>query len=433
LISRELFAHYVRDALVSYHDPARLQVHPLIDLLRLKSLAATSSGAALKQLLRDTIEQLRPGMSVDAARPEWTSYRLLVLRYLRAYSPQLVCEELGFSLASFYRHHQDALEALASLLWEHYVQQRSMPQVASRLMEGSGQDKMASEEATRIARESYRQSLDLCSILEAALEIVSALAAKRGLVLSLDCSPALPKILGDPAILRQAVLNILTEAIELSRGNTLELVAVAQGKQILCQVGELALTGPEEIEQMAGLGVSRALLGVYGGSIGPANREGALWGIAFTLAKGLTQDVLIVDDDADTIRLYSRFLEAHGFGARAARSMDQLKTQLAESLPDIVLLDVLMPREDGWDMLAFLKREPETAHLPVILCSVLDQPDLALSLGAAEVLRKPIQEEMLIRTMQSVLLRAGSGEPGHRESPADSAHRGPYPAADDGG
>jgi CheY-like chemotaxis protein len=90
---------------------------------------------------------------------------------------------------------------------------------------------------------------------------------------------------------------------------------------------------------------------------------------------------------------------------RSARTTAELRVQLGEELPDLVLLDVLMPREDGWDMLNYLKKEPATSNIPVVICSVLSQPSLALSLGAEEVLRKPIQEETLVKTVQRVLDR----------------------------
>jgi CheY-like chemotaxis protein len=132
------------------------------------------------------------------------------------------------------------------------------------------------------------------------------------------------------------------------------------------------------------------------------------WALCFTIPGSKPKTVLVIDDDADTVRLYQRLLQAHDYIVRTARSAEELKGQLGESLPDLVLLDVLMPREDGWDMLNYLKRAPATASIPVVICSVLSQPGLALSLGAEEVLRKPIQEEILIKTVERILAQAGS-------------------------
>ncbi len=58
---------------------------------------------------------------------------------------------------------------------------------------------------------------------------------------------------------------------------------------------------------------------------------------------------------------------------------------------------------DGWSILQRLKADPHTSDIPVVVCSVLPQPELALSLGAARVLQKPVSSAKLIETVQAVL------------------------------
>ena len=67
---------------------------------------------------------------------------------------------------------------------------------------------------------------------------------------------------------------------------------------------------------------------------------------------------------------------------------------------DCILLDVLMPGEDGWHLMSWLRRSPEAASIPVVVCSVLDQPELAISLGATGYLRKPVTQEQLRLALQ---------------------------------
>ena len=67
-----------------------------------------------------------------------------------------------------------------------------------------------------------------------------------------------------------------------------------------------------------------------------------------------------------------------------------------------------MPRRDGWTILQHLKETPRTADIPVIVCSVIDQPQLALTLGAAQVLNKPFTSGALVRAIQELLVRADS-------------------------
>lgn len=74
-----------------------------------------------------------------------------------------------------------------------------------------------------------------------------------------------------------------------------------------------------------------------------------------------------------------------------------------------------MPGRDGWDFLQALKASPATRTIPVIVCSVLDEPEVALSLGAAAYLQKPIDQRRLLTTLRAVV-----GPP-----PADTAGAAP--------
>ena len=104
-----------------------------------------------------------------------------------------------------------------------------------------------------------------------------------------------------------------------------------------------------------------------------------------------------------------RYLDREGFRLWTAQSSEEAEAWLARGTPDVILLDVLMPREDGWDILQQLRTSPATASTPVIICSVLSQPQLALSLGASAVLQKPISREALVMAIRQALPLAGSG------------------------
>lgn len=410
MVSREDFRNHVRDALAHFHDPVRLQANPLTALSGLASGVEEPSAVALREALRQAIERLRPSAEVPVIRPEWMGYRLLLLRYVRSQSVQTVCEEMGLSTASFYRYHHDALEAVSSVLWEKYhwasqpiyVVSSDRP-AAPVLAQTDGQ---ATQEVVRLARQAQYQKVDLSTVLDASIEFVGRLAAQSKVSLAVDCEPALPVIYGDPAMLRQILLNVLTEGIRLTADGVLHLAVRHEGNETVWRVSYLdpSRAAAASLDAIGGFEVGRALLNVYGGRLwSESEPPGQV--LLFTLPVDRVLSVLIIDDDADTIRLYQRYLQAHRFHVMAARSAGQAHSLLADELPDLILLDVLMPGEDGWDILNRLKSEPLTAHIPVVICSVLKQPDLALSLGAVEVLNKPIQEETLIGAVHRLLVQ----------------------------
>jgi len=117
LISRQAFAQHVKEALENFHDPVRLQNNPLAKLMRLQFVPGETLATSLRELLRQTIESLRPVTLVPSSSPEWSGYRLLWLRYVQSRSRYAICEDLGLSQASYYRRLQEALEAVVSILW----------------------------------------------------------------------------------------------------------------------------------------------------------------------------------------------------------------------------------------------------------------------------------------------------------------------------
>ncbi|MBX6771987.1 MAG: response regulator [Chloroflexi bacterium] len=121
--------------------------------------------------------------------------------------------------------------------------------------------------------------------------------------------------------------------------------------------------------------------------------------VRFTLPTVETPVALVVDDNADVVLLFQRYLGGL-FDVHEATSGEQA-LQLARRLrPNVITLDVMMPSQDGWEVLQILKHDPATAAIPVIVCSVIRERELALSLGAAEFLAKPISAPELLAALQ---------------------------------
>jgi CheY-like chemotaxis protein len=410
LISEEWFAEHVKEALSGYHDPVRLETNPLVTLLALRPAPGEAAASSLRQLLREAIQALRPAESACATGHKALGFRVLWLRYVEGRSQYTIGAELGLSRASIYRHHQQAVDACTRMLWRKYQEVQSGEQAPGAVEHGGTAHSQAAEEAAKLAREANRQAVLLSALLDSARQIVLPLAEQRGIALQIVAPSEPPTIWGDPAILRQIILNMLTKALRLAAGDRLECtVDVRHGETLWCLEGLAeaphSRRGGQDLD---GFEVSRALLEVYGGRFWLDSGKPGSTTLCFTLPIGRPKSVLIVDDSLDTIRLYQRWLQAHDYAVTWARSAQQMKAQLPENKPDLVLLDVLMPREDGWDMLQYLKAMPETAAIPVVVCSVLDEPGLALALGASEVLHKPILEETLIRAVGSALAQASS-------------------------
>lgn len=116
--------------------------------------------------------------------------------------------------------------------------------------------------------------------------------------------------------------------------------------------------------------------------------------------------VLVVDDEADTRNLFRFTLEYGGFSVHEAIDGQDALLKIDDLRPDVVLLDVMMPRLDGYEVCKALRQRPETADLPIIMVSAKSQAEaieIGLAMGANDYLTKPVALETLINSVRSAL------------------------------
>jgi two-component system alkaline phosphatase synthesis response regulator PhoP len=125
--------------------------------------------------------------------------------------------------------------------------------------------------------------------------------------------------------------------------------------------------------------------------------------------------ILIVDDEKDIVEMLKYNLEKEGYKVLTARDGKKALEQ-AKQLPDLILLDVMMPEMDGWEVCKYLKRDVKTAAIPVIFLTAkgteFDEV-LGLELGADDYVVKPIAVRSLLARVKTALRR--------REKPTEIA------------
>jgi diguanylate cyclase (GGDEF)-like protein len=121
-------------------------------------------------------------------------------------------------------------------------------------------------------------------------------------------------------------------------------------------------------------------------------------------------DILVVDDTAENIRLLSSMLTREGYQVRKAINGQLALTAVQARIPDLILLDIMMPDIDGYTVCAQLKQMPHTAKIPIIFLSALDDAFdkvKAFKVGGADYMTKPFHfEEVLVRVQHQLALQA---------------------------
>jgi CheY-like chemotaxis protein len=118
--------------------------------------------------------------------------------------------------------------------------------------------------------------------------------------------------------------------------------------------------------------------------------------------------VLAVDDNPDTLQLMERYTAGTKYRLIGCQNPDKILSLVESTSPQLIVLDVMMPQVDGWNVLGTLRQHPLTKDIPIVVCTVLTQEKLARSLGAADYLRKPFARGELLTTLDRQIPGASS-------------------------
>jgi len=408
-MNRGLLAQHVASALIHLADPIALRDHPLGAFL-LPGVSPDRRGQELARLLQESIDQLRPDGSLSPHTPAARRYQYLHLRYREGIRAAHVAHQLGLSERQARRIQQEAIEALASLLW---TRRRS-----TRINADPSLHRPASEldaEIARLGATTTDSGAHLGETLRGALTTIQPLVAQRTLQVEIDVPQSLPLVAIDRAVLRQVFLNLLIAAIERPI-RSISIQARHSGVQIevTLVIRPRSTPSPPLAEGnlwTEALRVARRLIELQGGSLTVVDSSTTPLAFVFVLPVIQPSTILLVDDNPDTLRLLQRYLAGGLYRTIEAVSGRQAMDLALQARPRAIVLDVMMPSQDGWETLQALHHHPATADIPVVVCSVLRQRELALALGASDFLEKPVSRDALLTALRRLIPRAPPPQP----------------------
>ncbi len=116
--------------------------------------------------------------------------------------------------------------------------------------------------------------------------------------------------------------------------------------------------------------------------------------------------IMVVDDDADTVIILTRYLQREGFETVEAFSGAQCLKLVGEHPVDVILLDLMMPEMDGFEVVRALKANPATAEIPIIMITARDDIEAraeGMRVGVSDFLAKPVFRKQLANRIQAQL------------------------------
>ncbi len=277
--------------------------------------------------------------------------------------------------------------------------------------------------------------------LEHGVAMVRERASNRGLSLNVEVDPDVVEVVADPLRLKQVVLNLLSNAVKFTPpGGRVEVRARRVADEVHVTVEDTGIGISEEDQERIfesfdqgrgglsrsaegtglGLTLSKRIVELHGGRLWVESRlgEGSTFIFSLPAATGATvvspgrslveaqvpvsagtRTILVVEDDRHSLELMTLYLRGAAFEIRVARDGEE-GLELARALqPSAIVLDIMLPRLDGWDLLALLKSDPRTAGIPVVIVSMLDERGRGFALGAADYLVKPVTRNDVVATL----------------------------------
>jgi CheY-like chemotaxis protein len=116
--------------------------------------------------------------------------------------------------------------------------------------------------------------------------------------------------------------------------------------------------------------------------------------------------IMVVDDDADTVTVLAHYLQREGFSTIEALSGSQCLSLVAQNHVDVILLDLMMPDMDGFEVVRALKNNPATADIPVIMITARDDIESrseGMRVGVSDFLAKPVFRKQLANRIKAQL------------------------------
>lgn len=403
------FLRQTTDALRHYYDSAHLAGHPLLSQLK-DTLGADQAIAVqrLRRMLLDAVERLRPAHGTPADSPAWRPYRILHDRYILGKDLGALEADLGLSRRQIQRDQRKAVAAvaIALLAGKAHAAGHSQP----------GPQDSITQEISRIASE--EQVFDALPELENALQPIRAFAQQRRVELVARLSPPSLRVLGNQDLLRQFLVSALSLVVRLASSRKSAVCVEKGASGIICTVYPWQGSVPDEHSLLVQFPEPLLVLAEANGVTLTQEANDDLWRLLIEFrVVPRSYTVAIVEDNKDLVRLYSRYLSSRGYRLVEVADSGGAVERIAEIAPDAVVLDLMMSKVDGWQILQRLQGDSSLRHIPVAVCSVLNEPELAKSLGARAYLRKPVRPAELLECLTGLLDESDSAEAGSSPMP----------------
>jgi CheY-like chemotaxis protein len=394
------FEHYLAEALTHLYDPTYQPPEPIWQATGCKPQQGVKE---VRAALIRAIEALKPAADVPRTARIRRFYELLSCRYIQELTQTETAFQLGITDRHVRREQQEAIGVLA----RHMVSRErggESPALAETEEEATSTAwrSQVQQELASLQHNTPGAVADVGQTVNGIVKVGQALTEKRNISLHIGLVQPNLVVVMHPSALRQVLITAIEKVVQPMSAGEITLEVEQEEGYV-----KIAVAGcPVLVETPPHSDLIEEIMATQDGSfeIRLTDRRLVFEVRLPSTDKGVM--VLVVDDNLDLVNFYRNYTTDTRYQIVHLSEGKHLFETVADLRPDIIVLDVMLPDVDGWELLTYLHEHPDTRAIPVIVCSVVKREELASALGATLYLPKPVRRRQFIQALDQVLVQA---------------------------
>ncbi len=397
----ESFRQAVQDALIHLHDPD-FQPHPLLYVATGSDLSG--GPAAVQACILRAIESLKPEVGVPRSSRAWREYQTLMHRFVLGLSVEESAERLFLARRTLQRAQREAVLALSRQLWGARPMREPAPPAETPGV-ASDWRTQAQQELASLQMDARAPSTEVASVVRDVLEMGTLLTGRPEIVTQQGFVQ--PDLVAGvhPSALKQMLVTAVRRVAAHARGPITIYGGLEDGQARVTLTAVYDASRPPSEAALVG-----DILLPAGASTEVHLKEDTVF-LSLRLPSPDALTVVVLDDNPDIVHFYRRCVAGSAYRITEAPSANDLFELVGRMPVHAIVLDIMLPDVDGWKLLMRLYEDPHTRTIPVVVCTVVREEELALSLGAAAYLAKPVSPQQFVATLDRVTGAAHTAKP----------------------
>lgn len=404
----EDFEQHLREALSHLYDPAYLPHEYLGTVLGFEPQRDVE---ALRTIIVQEIKRFAPAPDTPPSARIRRFYELLSYRYIKGLTQEETAEALNLSLRHIRREQQHAVAMLARRLWEQQygetlpggtaAQNNSQPpELSAPEEESTAWRSQVRQEMVSLQRSAPGMVTEIEAAVASATKLAGVLFPENNIELKIELGHSDLAVTVHPSVLNQILVTAIEKLAQKMSFGQITLQAEREGNEIKIIVsGQPVITDEPLYSDFI-----QEILNIVGGS-SQVHSEDKLVSFELRLPSAHKVAVLVVDDNADLVHFYRRYTLGTRYEIIHVAEGQRVFELVNNSPPDLIVLDVMLPDSNGWELLTQLRQHPATKTVPIIVCSVVRREKLALALGATLYVPKPVGYQQFVQALDQAIGR----------------------------